>query len=205
MHTFVGIRRAAVGAVLALGFVVAAPLSAGAAPAPGASQDTVVVTGSSGQFIYSNININAQSGTSGQNPSGTGSFSVGGSFPISGPVTCLSVTGPDMGAGRPGAPTTAILNIQSQNFGVVTVQVVDNGGNGADLISSFPFSRAATDCSPFAPGTGVEDVLTNGRAAVSDAPLLPTSKEQCKNGGYAQFGFKNQGQCIAFVNHQPQP
>lgn len=27
-----------------------------------------------------------------------------------------------------------------------------------------------------------------------------TSKEQCKNGGYAAFGFKNQGQCIRYVN-----
>jgi probable HAF family extracellular repeat protein len=27
-----------------------------------------------------------------------------------------------------------------------------------------------------------------------------TSKEQCKNGGWKNFGFKNQGQCIQFVN-----
>jgi hypothetical protein len=29
---------------------------------------------------------------------------------------------------------------------------------------------------------------------------LPTSKDQCKNGGWEDFGFKNQGQCIKFVN-----
>jgi len=29
----------------------------------------------------------------------------------------------------------------------------------------------------------------------------PTNKDQCKKGGWRQFGFKNQGQCIAFVNH----
>jgi hypothetical protein len=36
---------------------------------------------------------------------------------------------------------------------------------------------------------------------VTDAqPPLPTSKEQCKNGGWLNFPeFKNQGQCIAFV------
>jgi hypothetical protein len=28
----------------------------------------------------------------------------------------------------------------------------------------------------------------------------PTSKNQCKNGGYAAFGFENQGQCIKSVN-----
>jgi YVTN family beta-propeller protein len=34
----------------------------------------------------------------------------------------------------------------------------------------------------------------------------PTSKEQCKNGGYKKFGspagpFKNQGQCVSYVEH----
>jgi hypothetical protein len=33
--------------------------------------------------------------------------------------------------------------------------------------------------------------------------LTPTTKDQCTNGGWQQFGFKNQGQCIAFVNHGP--
>ena len=32
----------------------------------------------------------------------------------------------------------------------------------------------------------------------------PASKEECKNGGWRDFPqFKNQGQCIAFVNHGP--
>ena len=31
-------------------------------------------------------------------------------------------------------------------------------------------------------------------------PPMPTSKAQCMNGGFAAFGFKNQGQCIRFVN-----
>jgi hypothetical protein len=34
-------------------------------------------------------------------------------------------------------------------------------------------------------------------------PVIPTSKEQCKNGGWRAFGFKNQGQCIKAVNHGP--
>ena len=36
-----------------------------------------------------------------------------------------------------------------------------------------------------------------------DRPFLLTpaqSKEQCKKGGWKNFGFKNQGQCIQFVN-----
>ena len=37
-------------------------------------------------------------------------------------------------------------------------------------------------------------------------PLVgpPTSKDQCKHGGWKTFNnpsFKNQGQCVAYVNH----
>jgi WD40 repeat protein len=31
---------------------------------------------------------------------------------------------------------------------------------------------------------------------------LPTNKDQCKNGGWRNYGFKNQGQCIQYVNTQ---
>ncbi len=30
-------------------------------------------------------------------------------------------------------------------------------------------------------------------------PPVPTSREQCKDGGFANFGFRNQGQCVSFV------
>jgi DNA-binding beta-propeller fold protein YncE len=39
--------------------------------------------------------------------------------------------------------------------------------------------------------------------AVTPAARVPTGKEQCKHGGWRRFGFKNQGQCIAFVHHGP--
>jgi len=35
---------------------------------------------------------------------------------------------------------------------------------------------------------------------VLPAPIVPATKEQCKNGGYKDFGFENQGQCIKAVN-----
>ena len=35
-------------------------------------------------------------------------------------------------------------------------------------------------------------------------PVLPTTKSQCKKGGWRSFDrFKNQGQCIRFVKHGP--
>jgi hypothetical protein len=30
-------------------------------------------------------------------------------------------------------------------------------------------------------------------------PSLPTSKDECKNGGWRNYGFKNQGRCLVFV------
>jgi hypothetical protein len=200
---YASLRRLQVVLGLALMALVFAPGTSGAA-----QLDTVTATGSAPGAV--NININAQSGTSGQNPSGTVAFGVVFPsppqdpivFPFSGPVTCLSVTGPDHGAGAPGAPTTAVLNFQEPTFGVITVEVVDHGGNGADIFGGLPLSpnRAPSDCSPLV--GGFTEPL-NGRAVVFDAPLLPTSKEQCKNGGWRNYPqFKNQGQCVTFVVKQ---
>ncbi len=184
------LRRVQVVLALALIGWVFVPTASSAA-----TVDTVTATGGGGD--YSNVNITAQSGTTGQSPSGTVSFTVAHQFTVSGPVTCLSVTGPDRGGGTPSAPTTAVLNFLGGGFGVVTVELVDNGGGGADIISSLPTSRAPSDCSPF---SAVLVPLTNGRAVVFDAPVLPTSADQCKNGGWRSFGvFKNQGDCVSFV------
>ncbi len=43
---------------------------------------------------------------------------------------------------------------------------------------------------------GIGEVEVDG----SDVVLSPTTKDQCKNGGWENFGFKNQGQCIKYVN-----
>jgi hypothetical protein len=67
---------------------------------------------------------------------------------------------------------------------------------------------------PIGPGGGspVTGWSDNGlfpgayRIALTGArPCLPTSKDQCKNGGWRNYGttFKNQGQCVAFVQRGP--
>jgi hypothetical protein len=46
--------------------------------------------------------------------------------------------------------------------------------------------------------------IFTGDITVIDAPPVLISKEQCKNGAWRNFPqFKNQGQCIAFVNQGP--
>jgi hypothetical protein len=110
-----------------------------------------------------------------------------------GPVTCLSVTG-----------NVAVLNFRDQGVlapRILTVVLTDTG-NGPDVLSWSRLGRAPWDCSPPAPSADrILETFTSGGATVVDAPPLPTFKGQCMSGGFAQFGFVNQGQCIKFVNH----
>jgi hypothetical protein len=81
---------------------------------------------------------------------------------------------------------------------MLSVELVDNGGNGADVMGFNTTSHAPSDCSPKA--FYIQGTLSNGRAVVFDAPVRPTSKDQCKNGGWQTFAvFKNQGDCVSFV------
>jgi hypothetical protein len=54
--------------------------------------------------------------------------------------------------------------------------------------------------SPKTPATIPTDIST--AIAVGPLPHVPTCKDHGKNGGWQQFGFMNQGHCIAFVNRQ---
>ncbi len=79
-------------------------------------------------------------------------------------------------------------------------------------VRNLPAGTAPSACpSPagvaLGPAFGPTAGSTDPGAVVSDVPPrsnAPTSKDQCKHGGYAAFGFKNQGQCIAFVQRGPQ-
>ena len=68
--------------------------------------------------------------------------------------------------------------------------------------------------SPFTEsGTAPLTLDYRGAGTFSEGPFAPgsvlTSKDQCKNGGYANFidpstgqPFRNQGECVKFFNHQ---
>jgi hypothetical protein len=82
-----------------------------------------------------------------------------------------------------------------------------------DELFFFAFLDAPpTECpgpnGPFPEGLPVQDPPAPifGDIVVVDAQPSPTSKAQCKNGGWRNFaGFTNQGQCVAFVERHPQP
>jgi hypothetical protein len=153
-------------------------------------QDSVSLSGIADAGIFSVSTLTATSGPSGENPSGQVGFTgLSGtfSFSLAGPVTCVAVSG-----------NTATLNFQDQGaFGITTVQVTDNRPDFFD--AALLIGRAPTDCSPLAP-TGFRAPVNGGEITVVDAPPLPTSKAQCKHGGWRSFGvFGNQGDCLSFV------
>jgi hypothetical protein len=171
----------AMGVVLAL-----APHASAQVP----TQDSVTA---GGLILGTGFSVNAQSGPSGENPTGTArlsSPSVVGSR-VEGPVTCLSVTGNRAVIGFANTLGNPFLGVGG------FIEVTDGTPDTftATLIAS---GEPPTVCPPTL-GMGGTALLVGGIVVV-DAPALPTSKDQCNNGGWQGYGiFKNQGDCVSFV------
>jgi hypothetical protein len=184
---------------LCLVMVVVAGLAVIAAPASAAPDEDFVV--GTGQFVVRpfglppaviSVFIDAHSDPLGGNPSGTVNLFFDAPI-FHGPVTCLVVTG-----------NTAIIGFEDEDgmVGDLAAQVVDNSATGSP--DTVTVVSAVDGCSI---GTGIPVFpLVSGDFVVHDAVPL-TSKDQCKDGGWRDFSddeghpFKNQGQCVAFVEH----
>jgi hypothetical protein len=78
-----------------------------------------------------------------------------------------------------------------------------SGGGGEANGNSYPDALSAdgtlvvfeSDASNLVPG----DTNAAFDVFATQVPAFPGSKEDCEHGGWRRFGFKNQGQCIAFV------
>src|SRR5215216_3610066 len=168
--------------------VVLAAVLAPSAAAQVATQDSVIGSGVArtvGSDTTFDFEIDAHSGPSGENPTGqvTFRYTTDGSTFFSGPVTCLAVDG-----------NFAILSVDTPQFRAVGLEVTDSPSG--DLIRGIP--TGTSSCSPI--GTAVDFEVISGDVGVTDAKPLPTSKDQCKNGGWRAYGvFKNQGDCVSFV------
>jgi len=139
--------------------------------------------------------FDARSGPSGENPTGSVHLTA---FPegvdITLPVTCLNVV-----------DNRATIGTFASGFALFFF-VEDNDGVGQDhvLWGFTPSASAPTACPATPDGVpfsfSESGTINTGDVVVIDAPSLPTSKDQCKNGGWRNFpGFKNQGDCVNFV------
>ena len=175
---------------LGLGITLAAPSAASA-------ED--FVTGSVvlddcplGCFIAT---VDAHSGPLGQDAAGTADYALRVNA-VGGPVTCLAVSG-----------NRAVVGGQSVEFlgpGYLFL-VEDNAASGTPdrfAPADLELPQPPTSC-PSPEDLDVPMVpARSGDLVVHDAPAFPTSKEQCKNGGWEAYGvFKNQGDCVRSVRH----
>jgi hypothetical protein len=193
--------RAFLATALAIGAIGSATA---AAQAQTVGQDRV--TGS-GVAIpdFDSFAFSATSDPSGANPSGSASwnnFYGNPFFHFEGSVVCLHVDGNQ--ANMVVKVDLAHSTIAFESF---TFHLVDGGpaDSGQDRID-WTFGPLPTSCDQ-APTPSSSSTVTSGDIVIEDAPEVPASKAQCKNNGWKSFGslFKNQGQCVAFVERGPKP
>jgi hypothetical protein len=157
--------------------------------------------------------FDVHSGPNGEAASGTVDFVVGerqSTFFEFGSVSCLAVTGNRASIGVdfadfPGGPPvrSALLYVE------------DLGGEGQDKIAIqdlAPGVSAPSVCPAVRPpqiplqptflvrGAFGEPSDGSYDIVVTDTVSRPTTKDQCKNGGWKSYGvFKNQGDCVSYV------
>jgi hypothetical protein len=189
--------RAAAALLLSLIAVAALPVAASAQPAPG-QQSAVSPFFSNLTFPFFG-SFNAVSEAGGANPSGQVDYFAGAGPTsgknVSGSVVCLSVSGNTAVIGFEGTSTRPL----EPPVPVVGELVVADNGPADSLLDSIGLSeRGSGPVNCAAPGS-VSSMPVAGDVIVH-APAVPTSKDQCKSGGWRNFpGFKNQGDCVSFV------
>jgi hypothetical protein len=185
-------RPLATTAGLTIAAALAIPATVGAQTP---TQDSAVGNGNT--LFFKDIHFGAQSGPSGENPSGFSTFVFVGFPGVQAPFTASTITCLHVDGNTATFAGTLEPNILGHPYGVLTV--VDNGPANSGLDTFAPTSGFQPfDCS--IPNVLNQQNLIDGDIVVVDAPPLPTSIEQCKNEGWQSFGaFKNQGDCVSFV------
>lgn len=161
--------------------------------AQSAAEDSVTGSGRTQDGLLSLITVDVRSEPDGADPHGLISFQAIDIL-LAGPVRCLDVAG-----------NTAVIGFTDEvfGFGDFIAVAIDNRPAGSTVgpADEFLAARAPTspiDCAGQLPSPLAGGPLAEGDIAVTDAPEVPTSKEQCKDGGWRTFpGFKNQGDCVS--------
>ena len=190
------------------GTVLALP-STSSAQAPAGDS----VSGDLSGEAFFQLSLDVRSGPAGENPTGTAIWRSGGGSGVHWSVdaTCLRVDGNTAVFGFSGTEIFVGIGIPIAGLARVT------DGGSAPGLDSFEWAQVAgafggppipgpTDCSSYPDGFQFPfpPIVNEGDIVIIDTPALPTSKDQCRNGGWRDFPqFKNQGECIAFVNRGP--
>jgi hypothetical protein len=160
---------------------------------PDPTKDYVVGFGSIAGFQTFDVFVEADS--EGKNAAGTGSGS--GAYNFDARAVCLRVVG-----NRASVGFELTRGFESLGHGLL-ITYADNGDETTpDSIVDFTFMPNPPASCP-EPSTGSASYTVQGDVDVHDAPSLPTSKDQCKNGGWRTYGiFKNQGDCVSSIRQR---
>jgi DNA-binding beta-propeller fold protein YncE len=142
---------------------------------------TAIAVSPDGKSVYVPVNDYSGIGSVFQYDVGSG-----GKLSPKSPPRVAAGIGPDAVAVSPDGTSVYVVNGDFPR-GNGTVSQYDVGQGGALSLKS-PATVTA--------GLGA-------RAVAVSPPGRPTSKKQCRHGGWRQFGFKSQGRCIRFVKYGP--
>src|SRR5215213_1858572 len=179
------------------GLILAVAAGAVAFASPAAAQvpagDSVIGSGTA-RFITPDLagltvpfSIDVRSGPNGENPTGSMQLFIAFDNP-----TCLAIRS---GGGQ--VADEAAINLRNTLTGARVIVRITGGTSGPRVIA-LSSASSPIDCS-FVPAQSAAEVI-EGDIRIVDAPPLPTSRGQCKTGGWRSFGvFRNQGEGIACV------
>jgi len=109
----------------------------------------------------------------------------------------MSLTRPSGGGCVPAAIHNFIFGVGDASYTATIATVTGNYHDEGTV-----FFNIVAQSQPDAEGaTNSPEMFTS--SLTQTVLLAPTIKEQCKDGGWKNFGtmFKNQGECVAYVNH----
>jgi hypothetical protein len=158
--------------------------------------------------------VNVRSGASGENPSGSATWASRVDRWTASEISCLAVNGRTAVIGFSGELIDIFFEDNDEVIPIRGLLRIVDGGGPNSARDSFEWALLTqalaepplpgpTDCSSypsiFGPTHG--PVLNRqGDVVVTDAQPLPSTKQDCKNGSWRNFGvFKNQGDCVSFV------
>jgi hypothetical protein len=133
------------------------------------------------------FSIDVRSGPSGEDPVGSLQLIIAFDDP-----TCLAIRS---GGGQ--VADEAVINFRNTLNGARVLVRIAGGTSGPREIW-LSTASSASDCS-FVPPISFAEVI-EGSISIFDAPPLPTTNQQCRNGGWRSFGiFRSQGDCVSLV------
>jgi hypothetical protein len=121
--------------------------------------------------------------------------------------TCTATVTTDPVGGAPPPPPTGSVGFATSGAGSFNANQCTLSGSGASASCSVSYTPAAlgslrTDTITASYGG---DSTHAGSSATAAVTVQPTSDADCRHGGWQNYGFQNQRQCIQFVNGFPVP